>query len=181
MPALQNYFENVFPNLYFTWKDVHTLPRIVKINTRLCVLQYKVTNNALHLTKHIYIFKLSGAKLCSFCNQEDETIIYLFANCPESKILWNSLKEFLKDTIKLPLLTSQSATFRFPQSYQELFLILNYILLLFKYYLHVSRCSKTISFVALKTNIKKTHILEKYVERKKRFFLKKWGKVLIYF
>ena len=181
MPTLQNYFENVFPNLYFTWKDVHILPRIVTINTRLCVFQDKVTNNALHLTKHIYIFKLSGAKLCSFCNQEDETIIYLFANCPESKILWNSLKEFLKDTINFPLLTSQSATFRFLQTYQELFLILNYIFLLFIYYLHVSRCSKTISFVALKTNIKKTHILEKYVERKKRFFLKKWGKVLIYF
>ena len=104
-----------------------------------------------------------------------------FANCPESKILWNSLKEFLKDTINFPLLTSLGATFGFLQTDQELFLILNYISLLFKYYLFVSRCSKAVLFAALKTNIKKMHILEKYDERKKIFFLKKWGKVSIYF
>ena len=41
---------------------------------------------------------------------------------------------------------------------QELFHIPNYLLLLFKYYLYVSKCSKTISFIALKTYIKKTYI-----------------------
>ena len=76
----------------------------------------------------------------------------MFANCSKSKTLWNSLKEFFKDTINLPLLT---VIFGFLQTDQELFLILNYLLLLFKYYLYVSRCSKTISFAALKTNIKK--------------------------
>ena len=105
---------------------------------------------------------------------------YSFANCLKSKTLWNSLKDFLKDTINLPLLTPQSAIFGFLQTDQELFLILNYHLLLFKC---VSRCSKTISFAALKTNINKTYILEKnlskYDERKKRFFLKEWGKVSI--
>ena len=45
------------------------------INTKLHVFQCKVLNN--------YIFKLSDAKLCSFCNQEDKTIIHLFANCPK--------------------------------------------------------------------------------------------------
>ena len=101
-------------------------------------------------------------------------ICYPF-NCSKSKTLWNSLKEFFKDTITLPSLTPQSAIFGFLQTNQELFLILNYLLLLFKYYLYVSRCSKTISFAALKINIKKTYILEKnlskYDEKKKRFFL----------
>ena len=71
------------------WTDVYIFPRISTINTRLHVFQYKVLNNALYVNKHIYIFKLSGTKLCSFsfCNQEDETIIHLFANCPNSKTL----------------------------------------------------------------------------------------------
>ena len=55
----------------------------------------------------------------------------------------------------------------------------------FKFYLYVSRCSKTISFAALKTNTKKSYVLEKilskYDERKKIFFLKKWGKISIFF
>ena len=109
VPTSQKYFENIFPSLPFTWKDVYILPRIVTINTRLRVFQYKVLNNALYLNKHLYIFKLSDIKLCSFCNQEDETVIHVFANCSKSKTLWNRLKEFFKDTINLPSLTSQSA------------------------------------------------------------------------
>ena len=71
------------------------------------------------------------------------------------------MKEFFKNTINLTSLTPQSAFFGFVQTDQELFYILNYFLLLFKYYLYVSRCSKTISFEALETNIKKTYILKK--------------------
>ena len=127
-------------------------------------------NNTLYLNKHFHIFKLSDTKLCCFCNQENEIIIDFFANFPKSKTLWNSLKEFFKDTINLPSLTPQSSIFGFLQTDQELFFVLNYLLLLFKYYLYVSRCFKTI---ALNTNIKKTYILEKNLskcnERKKRF------------
>ena len=77
----QKMFWNFFPNLSFAGKDGYILPRIATINTRLRVFQYKVLNNALYLNKHVYIFKLSETKLCSFCNQEDETIIHLSANC----------------------------------------------------------------------------------------------------
>ena len=142
-------------------------------------------NNSFYLNKHLYIFKLSDTKLCSFCNQEDEAVIHLVANFSKSKTLWNSLQEFFKDTINLPSSTPPSAIFGLLQTDQELFLILNYVLLLFKYYLYVPRCSKTISFTVLKINIKKAYILEKnlskYDEKKKRFFLKKWDKVSIYF
>ena len=183
VPTSQKYFENIFQSLSFTWKDVYILPRIVTINTRLRVFQYKVLNNALYLNKHLYIFKLSDIKLCSICNQEDETVIHLFSNCSKNKTLWNSLKEFFKDTINLPSLTE--CHFGFLQTDQELFLIIKYLLLLFKYYLYVSRCSKTISFITLKINIKKAYIIEKnlskYDEKKKRFLLKKWSKVSIYF
>ena len=182
--TLEKYFENFFPSLSFTWKDV-LYPSSYFNNTRLRVFQYKVLNNALYLNKHLHIFKLSDTKLPYFCNPEDETIFHLFANCSKSKTLWNSLKEFFEDTINLPSLAPQSAIFGFLQTDQALFLILNYLLLLFKYYLYVSRCSKTISFAALKANIKKTYILEKnlfkYDEKKNRFFLKKWDKVSIYF
>ena len=79
VPTSEKYSENIFACLSFTWKDVYLLPRIVTINTRLRVFHYKVLNNALYLNEHLYIFKLSDTKLCSFCNQEDETVIHLFA------------------------------------------------------------------------------------------------------
>ena len=86
--------------------------------------------------------------------------------------------EFLKETINLPLLKPQSGIFGFLQTDQELFLFLNYLLLLFKYYLYY------VSFAALKRNVKKRSFwknLSKYDETKKSVFLKNWGKVLIYF
>ena len=84
-------------------------------------------NNILYFNNRFYIFKLSdNTKLCSFCNQENETIIHFYANCPKSKT-WNSLKEFFKDTMNLPSLIPQSAIFGFLQTDQELFIILNYL------------------------------------------------------
>ena len=120
VPTSQKYFEFFFPNLSFTWKDVYILLRIVTINTRLRVFQYKVLNNALCLNKHLYIFELTDTKLCSFCNQEDEAIVHLFANCLKRATLWNSLKEFLKDTINILSLT--------PPSLDSYKLIKNYFL-----------------------------------------------------
>ena len=106
------------------------LPRIVASNSRRHVFQYKVLNNALYLNKHLYIFKLSDTKLCSFSNQEDESIIHLFGNYHKSKTLCNSSIEFLK--ANLPLLTPQVPSLDSLQTDQELFLILNSLLLLFK-------------------------------------------------
>ena len=81
-PTSQKYFENFFPSVSFMWKGVYIFTRKVTINTRLRVLQYEVVINALYFNKHLYIFKVSGTKFSSFCNQEDETNIHLFANCP---------------------------------------------------------------------------------------------------
>ena len=73
------------------------------------------------------------------------------------------LERVLKDAINVRLLTPLSAIYGFLQTNQELFLILSYLLLLFKCYVYVSRCSKTISLIALKRNIKKTYILGKKI------------------
>ena len=63
------------------WKDIYIFSCVVTTNTRLS-FQEKVVNNAVDLSKHFCIFKLSGTKLCGiFCNQEAETIIHLFADC----------------------------------------------------------------------------------------------------
>ena len=52
VPSSQKYFEIFFPGLSFTWKDFYVLPRIVTINTRLCVFQYKV----LYILTKIFTF-----------------------------------------------------------------------------------------------------------------------------
>ena len=123
-------------------------------------------NNASYLNKHLYIFKLSDNKPFSFCNQEDETIINLFVNCPKSKTLWNSLKEFFKDTINLILLTPQSVIFGSLDS--RIISCSKLSSAILKYYLYVSRYSKSILLAALKTNIEKNIFWKKVFPNTKK-------------
>ena len=70
----------------------------------------------------------------------------------------------------------QSVILGFVQPDRELFLISNYIALLFllKYNIYVSRSSKTLSFMTLLKSIRKTYIMEKKLskndEKKEKIF-----------
>ena len=61
----------------------------------------------------------------------------------------------------LPVLDSQTATFEVFEIDPDLVILLNYILLLYKYYIHSSRDSSKLSFAVLLKNIKKVFDLEK--------------------
>ena len=61
----------------------------------------------------------------------------------------------------LPVLDPQTATFEVFGIDPDLVILLNYILLLYKYYIHSSRDSSKLSFAVLLKNIKKVFDLEK--------------------
>jgi len=171
----------LFPNLQCKWKDIYLLPRKVTVDTTLRFFQYKLLNNILYLNKQLFTFNKVETKKCSFCNLHDETINHLFVDCNYSVSLWRDLKDFCRPSLVLPDLRSQSATFGFFDIDPDLFLLINHILLLYKYYIYSSRSSKTVSLAALIRNIKKVFVLEKQVSlrnnNKIRLFNKKWRKM----
>ena len=61
----------------------------------------------------------------------------------------------------LPVLNPQTATLEFFEIDPDLVILLNHILLLYKYYIHLSRDSSKLSFAVLLKNIKKVFDLEK--------------------
>ena len=68
--------------------------------------------------------------------------------------------EDFKRNLHIPLLSRQSAIFSFLEA-DNVFLILNHLLVLFKYYVYVLRISKVLSFEALLKYIMKVYKLEK--------------------
>ena len=52
---------------------------------------------------------LVETSLCSFCKENDETLIHLFVWCPVTKNLWNRFKVWLSTAISLPELSLQNA------------------------------------------------------------------------
>lgn len=182
IPTSQKYFANLFPNLQLEWKDIYMLPRKVSMDTKLRIFQYKILNNILYLNKQLFTFKKTNTKLCSFCKLQDEIINHLFVECNFSIMLWRELKVFCQLSFVLPALDPQSATFGFFEIDPELFLILNHILLLYKYYFYSSRDCEQVSLAALLKSIKKVFVLEKHLslgnEKKTEAFNKKWTKMM---
>ena len=185
IPTSQKYYQNCFPNIALEWKDIYILPRKVSIDTNLRMFQYKILNNILYLNKQLFLFKKRNDYLCSYCGLEEETINHIFSNCQKTKKLWFDLKLYLSYNIDIPDLDPQSAIFGFLQVDQELILILNHILLLFKHYVYISRESQKLSLQALIKKIKKIYVLEKKIsannENKRKKFEKKWGKLELLF
>ena len=102
----------------------------------LRMFQYKILNNILFLNKLLFKFKKVPSPLCSFCNSADETPLHIFYTCNITKRLWNELQYFVSRYLYIPEITPQSALFGFFNNgnQQQNFLLINHLLLLFKYY-----------------------------------------------
>ena len=85
------------------------------------------------------------------------------------------------DAITLSHLIPQSTIFDFLDISNKGYLIVNHLLLLFKYYIHNARDRKHLVFEALMKNIKNIYDIEKNLTdqdpHKKTKFLKKWQSV----
>ena len=169
----------MFGDLTLQGKHIYTLPRITTTTTdsKLPCFQYKISDNTLYLDQKLFLFPKENTSLCSFCNLEDETVYHLFAHCCKTKRLWCTVTEYFKRNLHIPPLSPQSAIFGFLKADDKVFLILNHLLLLFRYYVYISRSSRVLCFEALLKSIMKVYKLEKILsqtnKRKRKLFTKR--------
>ena len=159
-PTSQSYFEKIFENSNLDWKTIYILPRIAHGDTTIRVFQYKLLYNFLFLNKMLYRFGILQDWLCSSCSLEEETPMHIFYSCNHTQILSERLKYFIQNKLDVVSLTSQSAILGLTDSQSENFIIINHLLLIFKYYIFKSRSNKHLSFLQLKTDIIKVKTLE---------------------
>ena len=90
--------------------------------------------------KCLKLWKLKDSDLCSFCNEETETIEHIFYSCTVAKCLWKELIDWLKPDIDLSsIFKFQSIMFGCLEHGAQNDLI-NILLLLTKRYIYVQRC-----------------------------------------
>ena len=92
------------------------------------------------------------------------------------------MRHYCQSGFVIPILNPQSATFGFFETGPNLVILLNHILLLYKYCIYSSRDPSRLSFKALLKNILKVFVLGKNIlsgnERKTEAFIKKWSKMM---
>ena len=54
-------------------------------------------------------FKKIHSPLCSYCNEEEETLLHLFHSCIKTKKLWNKFRQYFSKFINIPHSTPQSS------------------------------------------------------------------------
>ena len=115
------------------------------------------------------------------CKSEEETPFHIFHDCTHTQNLWNQLQTYISENLVIPCLTPQSATFGFIYTQQENRVIINYLLLAFKFNVYKSRDLKTLNFLRLKSDIIKIRQIEENLcqndIQKQRKYFKKWGKL----
>ena len=107
------------------------------------------------------MIRKKDTKHCSFCKLQDKTINHPFVECNYSKNLWRDLKTYCQPSFSLPLLCPQSATFGFFDIDPHSSLLLNHILLSYRYYIYYLRDSAKLSLAALTRFIKKVYVMKK--------------------
>ena len=129
------------------------------------MFQYKIMNNILFLNKLLFKFKKVPPPLCSFCNSADETpfissLIVILQNDygMNFSILFLNIFIFLKSLHRLPF-----SVFLILAINNRIFLLINHLLLLFKFYLYMSREHETVCFTNLKLCLIKIKTIEQNV------------------
>ena len=154
-PTSQHYSEKLFSQSNMDWKKFYILSRVVTVDNRIRVFQYKLLNSILFLKKMFFKFGIVSRSLCSFFNSEEETPSHVFHDYTHTQSLWNQLQTYISQNLVIPCLTPQSAIFGFIHTRQENRVIINHLLFIFKFNVYKSRDLKTLNFLRLKSDINK--------------------------
>ena len=126
------------------------------------MFQYKILNNILFLNKLFFKSKKVPSSLRFFCNSAVETPLHIFCTCNITKRLLNELQYFVSQYLYIPQITPQSGLlgFSYIDYQQNNFLLINYLLLIFKHYLYTSNEHGAFCFTSLKLYLIKIKTIE---------------------
>ena len=160
-------------------KEIYLTARKATASSHLCCFLYTIINNVLYLKKKLFQIGNNQSPLCSFCHTETKTSIHVFHKCSVIKILWNQLLLFFETDLDFPDLTPQAALFGFiNEADNNLNVLQNQILLIFKLYVYQSRERGILNLNNLIKNAAKVKKLERKIasvcKRKTIQFNNKW-------
>ena len=87
---------------YISQESVYLLPRLVSIDTRTRIFQYKILGNIIYLNERLCQMKIVPSPLPSLCAHAKETVMHLFSGCDITIKLRGKIRERCRSTLNLP-------------------------------------------------------------------------------
>ena len=156
------------------------IPTLKEIKLR--DFQYKITNKILVTKSFLYRINKVDDNLCEYCRQNPETIHHLFVHCNTVIIFWRELEAWLINNFNLRIsLNDKNILFSYEQKHK----LINYILLLAKYYVYSNKFSgRRLNIESFKSILHRKYKSEKYLANLNNnfaTFLRKWATLYNYF
>lgn len=108
-------------------------------NGKLRSFQYRLINHAIITNVNLKQWKIVQSDLCTFCNQEKETIVHLFWECSRVVPIWNQVSEWFDKMDPSLKLNSQNVIFNNVSKNTRH--VSNVVILIVKFYLYKARCA----------------------------------------
>lgn len=122
-----------------TWENIFKAPYTITNCTKLRWFQLQINHHVLTTNKFLHQIQIKESPLCTFCNNATETIQHLLWTCPKTQLFIKDLLDMLNELQVQVNITETE--FIFNNFHTRVPVVLQFLLLLAKYFIYVSRCS----------------------------------------
>jgi len=172
--ATQLTYENI------NWKEIYLLPIKLTIDTKLSEFQFKFLHQIISTNTFLFKCNIVSSSLCEFCNSNHDSIAHIFLECQHIQIFWTSFTDtFLKIlNVENNINFNCIAFCNLLEQNQDNYLLVNYRILLAKYFIFKDKCQHRIPVISgFKLNVKDKQLVEDVIasmKQKQNDFNKKW-------
>ena len=159
---LGNEYQHALMDFAKAHEYIYSATNVPKIRS----FQYRVLQRGLVTNVHLYNWNMRETPLCSFCGEQEESIVHMLCLCPRAKRLWDDVASYIRDRFEGILVELTPTTIIFNQVVSERHVV-NFICLVTKQFIYRQRCLKQdLHFPILKGYLGQIENIEKYIATK---------------
>ena len=166
------------------WKKIYSLPSKIVKDSFVVALQYKILHRVTNCNYNLAKWNIKESPQCDLC-QNIDNIEHYFYYCEHSHTFWQQVEMWMASCLSVKIkFTVLEALMGFLNYDSELFFIVNYIVLLGKYYIYVckkdAKLSSLPSLYSFLCVIKDKLCIEQHVymnQNKCHLYIERFGKL----
>ena len=130
---------NEFLDQNIDWDSAYLMAFRCTNDVKLRNFQYKYLMRIVPNNRYLFKCKIAPTVLCDFCSMQEENNAHLFWDCIYSQEFWSHIRIFLNDNIMQVDISYLNISFGILNSNSMKNEMINYIILLAKYYIYSSK------------------------------------------